>query len=141
MDIPVDNSNRSLRPLLRAAGVGDGAKVLGTDDGMKFWPTCVTQTEFIRLLSVKRVETTLASICVIFQTTATGCLHVDRTSCVHRINIFIYNINYMNINIHLNTCKYFQNTYCMGVYLCVYIINIHRTHIYYANKNFYFVCD
>lgn len=81
MDIPEDNSNRSLRPLLRAAGVGDGAKVLGTDDGMKFWPTCVTNIEFIRLLSVKRVETTLASICVIFQATATGFLHVGDTSC------------------------------------------------------------
>lgn len=44
MDIPEDNSNRSLRPLLIAAGVGDGAKVLGTDDGMKFWPTCMKQT-------------------------------------------------------------------------------------------------
>lgn len=41
MAMPVDSSNKSLRPLLAAggAGVGDGAKVLGTDDGMKFWPT------------------------------------------------------------------------------------------------------
>lgn len=41
MAMPVDSSNRSFRPLLAAggAGVGDGAKVLGTDDGMKFWPT------------------------------------------------------------------------------------------------------
>uniref|UniRef100_A0A8C1MYU2 Aspartate aminotransferase, mitochondrial n=1 Tax=Cyprinus carpio TaxID=7962 RepID=A0A8C1MYU2_CYPCA len=34
----------------------------------------------------------------------------------------IYNINYVN------TCKYFQNIYCMCVYL--YIYNIHRTHTY-----------
>jgi hypothetical protein len=37
--MPVESSNRSLRPLLRAAGVGDGANVLGTEDGMKFCPT------------------------------------------------------------------------------------------------------
>lgn len=38
MAMPVESSNKSLRPLLDAggAGVGDGAKVLGTDDGMKF---------------------------------------------------------------------------------------------------------
>ncbi len=37
--------------------------------------------------------------------------------------IFIYNINYMNINIHVNI---FQN-----MFLCIYIhiINIHSTHI------------
>lgn len=38
MAMPVESSNKSFRPLLAAggAGVGDGAKVLGTDDGMKF---------------------------------------------------------------------------------------------------------
>lgn len=41
MAMPVESSNKSLRPLLTAcgAGVGDGAKVLGTDEGMKFCPT------------------------------------------------------------------------------------------------------
>lgn len=40
MPIPVESSNRSLRPLLTTAGVGEGAKVAGTDDGMKDCPTC-----------------------------------------------------------------------------------------------------
>lgn len=42
MAMPVESSNKSLRPLLVAggAGVGEGAKVLGTDDGIKFCPTC-----------------------------------------------------------------------------------------------------
>lgn len=41
MAMPVESSNRSFRPLLTAggAGVGDGANVLGTDEGMKFCPT------------------------------------------------------------------------------------------------------
>ena len=40
MPIPVESSNRSFRPLLTTAGVGEGAKVAGTDDGMKDCPTC-----------------------------------------------------------------------------------------------------
>lgn len=42
MAMPVESSNKSLRPLLAAggAGVGEGAKVFGTDDGIKFCPTC-----------------------------------------------------------------------------------------------------
>ncbi len=35
--------------------------------------------------------------------------------------------------IHVNTCKYFQNIYCMCVYL--YMHNIHSTHRY-VNKNY-----
>lgn len=46
MAMPVESSNKSLRPLLVAggAGVGEGAKVLGTDDGIKFCPTCNKNT-------------------------------------------------------------------------------------------------
>ncbi len=36
------------------------------------------------------------------------------------LNIFIYNINYMNIYRYVNTCKYFQNIYCMYVYLYIH---------------------
>ncbi len=43
---------------------------------------------------------------------------------VYILNIFVYNINYMNINI-----------YCMCVFY-IYIINIHGTHTYYVHKNF-----
>ncbi len=54
---------------------------------------------------------------------------------VYILNIFIYNIN-MNINIDVNIFK---------IILCVYLY-IHNkytqnAHIYYANRNFYFVCD
>lgn len=34
MPIPDESSNRSLSPLLTTAGVGEGAKVAGTEDGM-----------------------------------------------------------------------------------------------------------
>ncbi len=44
---------------------------------------------------------------------------------VYILNIFISNINYINIDV--NTCKYFQNIHCMCVYL--YINNTY-THIY-----------
>lgn len=40
MPMPVESSNRSFSPLLTTAGVGEGAKVAGTDDGMKDCPTC-----------------------------------------------------------------------------------------------------
>ncbi len=35
---------------------------------------------------------------------------------VYTIKIILYNMNYMNINI-IYTWKYFQNIYCMCVYL------------------------
>ncbi len=54
------------------------------------------------------------------------------------LNIFIYNINTVNIN---KTCKYFQNIYCMCVYLHIYILNTQTHEHIYANKNFYFACD
>ncbi len=33
--------------------------------------------------------------------------------------IFIYKINYLNINIYIYTYKYFQNIQCMSVYLYI----------------------
>jgi hypothetical protein len=45
MPIPVESSNRSFRPLLTTAGVGEGAKVAGTDDGMKDCPTFGEKTD------------------------------------------------------------------------------------------------
>ncbi len=49
----------------------------------------------------------------------------------------MYNINYINLNIDMYTCKYFQNIYCM----CVYLINIHRTHTHYALQTKTFILD
>ncbi len=43
--------------------------------------------------------------------------------------------------IHVNICKYFQNMYCMIVYLYMHNNYTQYTHIYYVNKNFYFGCD
>ncbi len=45
---------------------------------------------------------------------------------VYILNIFIYNIKYINVY----TCKYFQNIYCMCVYLYIHIINKHARHAY-----------
>ena len=42
---------------------------------------------------------------------------------------------------HVNACKYFQNIYRMCVYLYIHNKYTQNTHIYYANKNFYFVYD
>ncbi len=41
----------------------------------------------------------------------------------------------------VNTYKYFQNIYCMCVYLYIHNKYTQNTHIYHANKNFYFGCD
>ncbi len=53
----------------------------------------------------------------------------------------MYDIKYKNINVY--TCKYFQNVYCMRVYLYIGLHNKYAQyeHIYYVNKNFYFGCD
>ncbi len=46
---------------------------------------------------------------------------------VYILKIFIYiYINYMNKYIHGSKCKYFQNIYCMCIYL--YIIYTQYTH-------------
>ncbi len=42
---------------------------------------------------------------------------------------------------HVNACKYFLNIYCMCVYLYIHNKYTQNTHIYFANKNFYFGCD
>ncbi len=60
---------------------------------------------------------------------------------VHILNIFICNKNYMNINIDVNASKYFQNIYCMCLYLYIHNKYTQHTHIYYVNKNFYFGCE
>ncbi len=67
-------------------------------------------------------------------------------------------MSYMNLNIymiiHLNIFKiytvcvyflfFFKHAVHIGadsVYVFIYIINIHSTHIYYVNKKVYFGCD
>ncbi len=47
----------------------------------------------------------------------------------------------MNIIYVNNICKYFQNIYCMCVYLNIHNKYTQHTHKYYVNKNFYFGCD
>ncbi len=42
------------------------------------------------------------------------------------LNIVIYNINYMNICLHVNSFKIYNVWVCIHIY----IINIHRTHTY-----------
>lgn len=43
--MPDESSKRSLSPLLTTAGVGEGAKVDGTEEGMKVCPTWRSQKE------------------------------------------------------------------------------------------------
>ncbi len=66
-------------------------------------------------------------------------MYIFKEICyVYIFNIFIYNIN-CNKYIHVNTCKHFQNIYCMCVYL--YIHKYEHTqykYIYYVNKNLYY---
>ncbi len=54
------------------------------------------------------------------------------TAFVLQGHIFIYNINYININI----CKYLKNICCVSVYLYIHNIYIQYTHTYYVNKTF-----
>ncbi len=49
------------------------------------------------------------------------------------IYIYIYKLHEYKY-IHVNTCKYFQNTYLMCVYSYIYIINIHSTHTHVLYK-------
>ncbi len=72
--------------------------------------------------------------------------YISEICYVYILNICIYNIYYMNININanvnvnVNTCKYFQNIYCMCVYLYIHNKHIQNTQAY-ANKKCYFGCD
>ncbi len=45
----------------------------------------------------------------------------------------------MNIKLYINVNILKIYTVCVCIY--IYMINIYRTHIYYANKNFYFGCN
>ncbi len=60
---------------------------------------------------------------------------LKKISYVYILNIFIYNINYININIYMEIfSKYI-------LYVCIYIDDnksTQYTHLYYANKDFYF---
>ncbi len=56
------------------------------------------------------------------------------------LNVFIYKL-YEYKYIHVNACKYFQNIYCMCVYLYIHNKYTEYTQIYSVNKNFYFGCD
>ncbi len=57
-----------------------------------------------------------------------------------RKNVYLYiTLIFYYINIHVNTCKYFLNIYCMSV--CLYIINKHSPHTYIMSTKTYFGCD
>ncbi len=61
-------------------------------------------------------------------------VYISEKCYVYILNIFIYKINYMNINIHLNTCKYFQNIYYMCAHLFIFIyIYIHNKYTQYTH--------
>ncbi len=47
---------------------------------------------------------------------------------LYMLNIFIYNMN--NTFRHVNACKYFQDIYCMCVYLYIHNKYTQNTHIY-----------
>ncbi len=51
---------------------------------------------------------------------------------IYILNIFIYNITYMNRNVNIFKID------TVRVFIYIYIINIHKTHIYYAKKGFLF---
>ncbi len=57
---------------------------------------------------------------------------------VYTFKIFMYNINYININIYMEIHGNIFKIYTVCVCLYIYIINIHSIHV---NKNFYFGCD
>ncbi len=44
-------------------------------------------------------------------------VYLRKIGYVYILNIFIYNINYMNINMHVNKSKYFQIYTVRGVFI------------------------
>ncbi len=61
------------------------------------------------------------------------CIYFRKIGYVYILNAFVYNRIYINIDRHVNIFK----IYTVCVYIYIHIINIHRTHTYYANKNIY----
>ncbi len=63
-----------------------------------------------------------------------ACIHFRKISYVHILNIFRYNINYINIDIekHVNIFKIY--TVCVCIYM---YINMHSTHTYYYVNNLF----
>ncbi len=61
--------------------------------------------------------------------------------CLYIKYIYIWYNLYEYKYIQVNTCKYFQNIYCMCMSLYIHNKYTQYTHIYYVNKNFYFGCD
>ncbi len=61
-------------------------------------------------------------------------IYLRQICYVYIIHLFIYNRNYMKINIH--TCKYFLSVYCMCMLLYINNKYTQYTHIYYINRNF-----
>ncbi len=52
------------------------------------------------------------------------------------LNLYIKYIYKLYKYIHVNTYNYFQNIYCMCVYLNIHYKYTQYKHIYYVNKNF-----
>ncbi len=67
-----------------------------------------------------------------------ACIYLRKICYICILNIFIYKLYKY---IYLNACKYFQNIYCMSVFLYIHNKYTQYTHISYVNKNFYFGCD
>ncbi len=66
-------------------------------------------------------------------------MHMPVYTLFYILNVFIYNVNYINTNIEIKIFSKYILYLWVNIYL--YIRNIHRTHTYYANKKVYFGCD
>ncbi len=56
------------------------------------------------------------------------CMYIFKKMYVYILNIFIYDINDMNVNIYIY--KYFQNICCISVYLYIHNKYTQHTHTY-----------
>ncbi len=84
---------------------------------------------------IKHIQYSLHVYTVYIYINTHTCMYIfHKNMLCYILNLYIYNINYMNINIDVNIFKIY--TVCVCVYICM--INIHSTHIYYANNFFYF---
>ncbi len=63
-----------------------------------------------------------------------ACIYFRKKKCLYIKYIYLEYKLYEYKYRHVNTCKYFQNIYCMCVYL--YIHNKYTQNTHYANKTF-----
>ncbi len=86
------------------------------------------KTSAVKGLIASKISFCIICVCALY----IYYVYINTHTCMYiyfRKMLSLYEYKYR----HVNTCKYFQNVYCMYEYLYtlyIHIINIHRTHTY-----------